>query len=431
MGNCAYCHNPLLEGASLCGKCKAPVAPETENSAGQGARVSSKAKRQLFVAGAAFITLVLLSGGVNLIKNVTGTGNDGARSSQGSANGTIQVDDGLVPDFVGFDAYEAFKLSKDLGFSVDPYGLDGEYIYSYDVEYDQSLPGKGVCYQGLLPGSSYKEYEKLKLVIDVSCVGKKSIMLSGTYAAKANTWTPAITSGASALENDVLEGWVAGYGDKYSPERITLLTNYGEVTLALGFIEPISYWCQDGAFPDQDPDLLALQAVKDTAPLYSPVRVVFGESSRYDDTFMHRLDSSGALVDGEVPVNSINELLVKTGFWIPDAIGIDESEMKVDPLKRKWNITTASYFEPIELSYVKRIVSAANTLRLVPTNPLGVCVAAEKVYWDENYKDYYADLDANVSSVSGVGTGGGGGGGCYVRGHWRAGHWVNGYYRNC
>jgi hypothetical protein len=426
MSYCAYCRNPFPEGAAVCSKCKAPVPPTIQNPENESAGFSSTPKKRLLVAGASLLSLVLVSVAANLAMNIKASDAVGGVSNQAPA-AEIRVDDGLVPDFVGFDAYQAFMLSKRLGFSAELYSLDGEYIHDSDVDFAESLTSKAICYQGLLPGLSFSTYAKLKLVIDSSCAGNKSKMLSGIYAAKANIWAPALTSGASALENEVLEGWVAGYGDEYSPESITLLTNYGEVTLALGLIQPISNWCQDDAFPGQNQDLLALQAVKDTAPLYNPLRVVFGESARYDETFMHRLDSSGNLLDGQEPENSINELLVKTGYWIPDSVGIEESELKIDPIKRKWKISKNSFFEPIQLTYAQRLVAAANALRLDVGNPLGVCVAAEKAYWDIFYKDYYADLDANGSSGGVSGTGGG----CYVRGHYRAGHWVNGYYRNC
>ena len=429
MTNCAYCHSPLPDGASFCSKCKAPVAPAASVSTKSGAAGNGKVKKLLLVVGATFLALVILSSLVSAIKSVVSGGDSAGTSAKGAGKSSIQVDKGIVPIFIGFDAFDSYSLAKKLGFSVNPYSLDGEYIYSYDVEYEKSLPGKSICYQSILPGSSYKQYDEIKLVIDASCVGQKPTMLTGAYAAQANLWTPAVSTGATAFENETLEGWVVGYNDEYSPESITLLTNFGEIRLSLGLIEPITNWCQDETFPGQDPALLALQAVKDTLPLYTPVRAVLGEVGRYDATFMHRLDSSGNLIDGPEPENSVNELLVETGYWIPDAVGIDESEMKIDPLKRKWLISKNNFLSPSELVYAKLIVAAANSLRLDKTNPLGICVAAEKVYWDKNYKDYYADLDSNTSSGGGVSTGGGGG--CYVSGHWRAGHWVNGYYRNC
>lgn len=413
----------------MCSKCKAPVAPEPHLSVESGTAGTSNVKRPLLIFGAALLSLLLLSSLVSAISSSVGGSDSAGTSANGAGESSIQVDKGIVPIFVGFDAFDSYSLANELGFSVNPYSLDGEYIYSYDVGYEKSLPGKSICYQSILPGSNYKQYDEIKLVIDASCAGKIPTMLTGAYAASANLWTPALATGATAFENETLEGWVVGFGDEYSPESVTLLTNYGEIRFALGLIEPITNWCQDDTFPDQDPAVLALEAVKATIPIDTPVRAVLGQVGRYDATFMHRLDSSGNLIDGIEPLNSVNELLVKTGYWIPDAVGIDESEMKIDPLKRKWFISKNNFLTASEILYAKLIVAAANNLRLDKSNPLGMCVAAEKVYWDKNYRDYYADLDSNTSS-GGVNTGGGGGG-CYVRGHWRAGHWVNGYYRNC
>ena len=408
------------------------MAPAASVSSKSVTSKNGKVKKLLLIVGASFLALVLLSSLVSAIKSAVGGGDSSGTSAKGAGKSSIQVDKGVVPIFIGFDAFDSFTLAKKLGFSVNPYSLDGEYIYSYDVDYQKSLPGKSICYQSILPGSSYKQYDEIKLVMDASCAGQKPTMLSGSYAAKANLWTPADTTGATAFENETLEGWVVGYGDEYSPESVTLLTNYGEVGFSLGLIEPITNWCQDETFPGQDPALLALQAVKDTVPLYTPVRAVLGEVGRYDATFMHRLDSAGNLIDGAEPDNSVNELLVKTGYWIPDAVGIDESDIKVDPLKRKWLISKNNFLTQHELTYAKLIVAAANNLRLDKGNPLGACVAAEKVYWDKTYKDFFANSDSNSSSGGGATIGGGGvAGGCYVRGHWRTGHWVNGYYRNC
>jgi hypothetical protein len=46
------------------------------------------------------------------------------------------------------------------------------------------------------------------------------------------------------------------------------------------------------------------------------VRLVKGEG--WDDSaFFHRLNPDGTYLDGDIPENSVNELLVRSGFWMP------------------------------------------------------------------------------------------------------------------
>lgn len=430
MGTCAYCHNPLQDRASVCSKCKAPVAPAFQPPANGGQVPNAKGTKRLKVIGAAFLAVMIL-GAIGSVFGSSESPKSGGAKAQFVDKKEIQIDNGIVPNFVGFNAADSYAKAEELGFSTQPYSQDGEYIYEGDSSYEELFSRQIVCYQGILPGSSYTQYDELKLVIGTSCQIKAPVMLAGAYAATASSWTPAPPSGTNALDNDYLEGWVVAYGDKYRPNNVTLLTSYGEVGLRLALIEPITNWCQEETFPGQDPDLLAMTALQETIPVFTPVRAVLAAGRQDYEVFLHRLDERGDLTDGDEPINSVNELLVKTGYWIPDAFGVDESESKVDPLKRKWSITGPTYFEPAELVYLKRLVAAANSLRLDKENPLGLCVVAEKVYWDENYKDYYAELENDSNSSSGGAVITGGGGGCYVRGHYRAGNWVNGYYRNC
>lgn len=344
-------------------------------------------------------------------------------------NRQIQVDDGTVPILVGFKAQDAFEVAEGIGLRVHAEDQSREYIMDSGEALAGKLTSTFVCYQSIVPGVPLVANSEIALVIGADCESLEPSMLAGKYAQEAGVWSPTTTGQAAALDNQSLEGWVVGYGDKYSPNNVTLLTLYGEVTLKLAMIEPIDNWCNAEAYPQID--LVDKAMVERNALLTNrqKVRAVLAAGTQNNSVFIHRLDSSGQFTDGEAPAGSVNELLVRSGYWIPEVSGVTESEEKIDPLKRTWSSTPSDGYSQAELAYIPLLVAAANEMRTVSTNPIFVCIAAEKVHWDAVLAPYYkklaeqeaeVDVDANLNI-----------GKCWVNGYVRRGHWVNGYWRRC
>jgi hypothetical protein len=344
-------------------------------------------------------------------------------------NRGIKFDEGLVPILVGYPAIEAFAAAEEIGFDVHAETEAREYILGSGEELQAKLIGQFVCYQSQLAGTSIVPNADLALVIGATCEGREPSMLAGKYAADAEVWSPATPNQPNALDNAELEGWIVGYGDKYSPQNVTLLTTFGEVGLKLAMIEPIDNWCRADAYPDVDLNAKAL-AERDTLLAFgTPVRAVLAAGPGNNATFMHRLGANGVELDGAAPANSANELLIKSGYWIPDIFGVDESEEKVDPLKRVWASTSSDTFTEVEQKYIELLVAAANATRLETGNPMFVCVAADKTYWDAVLAPYYkqlAEAEAEVVANSNLNVGK-----CWVSPYIRRGRWVSGYWRNC
>ena len=152
----------------------------------------------------------------------------------------IKLDEGLVPILVGYPATDAFAAAEEIGFDVHAETEAREYILGSGDELQAKLIGQFVCYQSQLAGTSIVPNADLALVIAATCEGREPSMLAGKYAADAGVWSPATPNQPNALDNAELEGWVVGYGDKYSPQNVTVLTAYGEVDLKLAMIEPTS-----------------------------------------------------------------------------------------------------------------------------------------------------------------------------------------------
>ncbi len=374
--------------------------------------------------GSIAATIILTSAVLGLPK--MGFGNAGL-APQDEATSQEQAErPAEVPLAVGKDAWEMVAQFRALNFIVSPTDSKRAYIYGDDAELKANLAGNYVCYQSVLPGTPIGLNQEILFTVGIACKDKRNSMLAGNYAKSAGIWTPTDTGATETLEEPYLDGWVVEYGDEYQPEQVTLLTLFGEVTISLANIEPLDAWCNSEMTDDDALIAAAMDARNGLLPLESPVRVVFVAEGYQAEGYLHRLSSTGLLADGEMPSDSVNEQLVKSGTWLPDDFYTEESSSTVSPTKRTWKLSSSAADTTVEqLAYLKLLVAAANAQKKAPTNQMVECLAAAESYWLK------VELPYLKSSTSGSNGGGVNVGGCWVNPYIRNGHWVRGYYRNC
>lgn len=372
---------------------------------------------------------------------------DSASSKPTNTVRSIRVDAGIVPNVVGFSAIEAYSALTKQKQDVLLTGEDGKTIYVTGQKDLSALSGLFVCSQDHLAGMSINTAKNLELELSSECAGISNPMLGGQYATAAGVWAPAPMSAEKWYNNATVDGWVFGYNDRYYATQVDVMTSYGLITAELDLIKPVTDWCyDDNRSGENDLSNRALGMRDELAAAGTPVRLVMSKPQGANKVFMHRLSDSGAVRDGTPPVDSVNELLVKSGYWIPSIMGVDDSDYKVTPRSRTWKTTysVAGSLSPLQESYKTRIVDAANAARTQNVGPLGACLDDQTSYWDRVYAKYAQSNERNNSGGAGAGTSGGttdsGGAGassggssgkCYVNGYIRNGRWVNGYWRRC
>jgi hypothetical protein len=387
--------------------------------------VGRRLKIALAAIGAAAVIISVLLGLPKM-----GFGNAGIASNGDVAMVTQPAKPADVPIAVGRDAWTAIEEFRAIDFTVNPTDLQREHIYGYDSELKTKLAGNYVCYQNLIPGTPLGLNQEILFTIGPDCKDKRTTMLAGSIAKAAGLWAPVDTGVPDALDNYTLDGWVIDVGDEYHPEQITLLTLYGEVALDLAKIEPLDSWCISENTSDDALISAAIASRDDLLQLESPVRVVFAGGKQKAEGFIHRLTSSGQLLDGDAPANSVNEQLIKAGTWLPDDLYIEETNATVAPVKRIWKLSSfASDSALEELDYLNLLVAAANAQKKTPTNRMIDCMGAAQNYWLTVELPYLKS--STNSSVGGGASGGVNVGRCWVNPYLRNGHWVRGYYRNC
>ena len=433
-GICASCLTPMPPGSVSCPKCHAPVGRGPDNPVvdfGNQQKHRFKIPFVVTIAALGFIAIavaisVAFAGASPNLRKDQGTPALISAATQGAAM-VIEV-----PNAVGNGAWDSYKKINALGMHTFLEDSQGNQLYKSGKALKAELVGQFVCYQDVLAGLKVPRNKAMTLAYDSGCKGKTNVMLSGAMAAKSGLWTPAVSSSTRPLENTELEGWVVGHGDEYQPNLVKLLTIYGEVDVNLALIEPLSNWCDSDALSDSDLLSEAMDSRDRFLPIGTPIKAVLSSTLDRGDALFHRLGSDGAEIDGEAPANSVNELLVSDGSWMPDTSIIEESSNKVAPAKRKWKIAATSTGMDVALTtYFNRILSAANNQRIHPENAMASCMTAASQYW------LTVELPAIKAAASAGGGGGSGGSGgvslgyCYVNGYMRGGHYVRGYYRRC
>lgn len=404
--------------------------------------------RTWVILGLAVLVAIGALSNPSTFENVSSTST--TNKSQSSTTSPVRkftVDKGIIPDAVGFKATEVYKALYQQSKSMLFMGDGDKAIYVSSDKDLTGLEGKYVCTQDQLAGSESVATSKITFEVSADCSEAYNPMLAGKYAVDAGVWTPAPLTGAKWISNEYVEGWVFSYGDRYYAKNVEILTQYGLVSTKLAMVKPVTDWCYDGSSGDEAAlSTRALSVREDLIPVGTPVRAILARPGQSNDVFIHRLTTTGLYRDGNPPVDSVNELLLKSGYWIPDIQGTSDMDLKISPRDRTWKVEYQSPIAPnaLEQSYKTRIVQAANETRAAKTGAMFECIESQTKYWSEVYEKFYQRMEQNSSGGVGAGVGSGaqsnsgsGGGAsisagkCYVSGHYRSGRWVNGYWRRC
>ena len=401
----------------------------------------------VILALAVLIAIGTVSNPVTTEKIATKSSSNNSQNTTPPPSRKFTLDKGIIPDAVGFKATEVYKALYQQSKSMLFMGDGDKAIYVSSDKDVTGLEGKYVCTQDQLAGSENIATTKITFEVSADCSEAYNPMLAGKYAAEAGVWSPAPQTGAKWTSNEYVDGWVFSYGDRYYAKNVEILTQYGLISTKLAMVKPVTDWCYDGSSGDEAAlSAKALNTREGLIPVGTPVRAILARPGQSNDVFIHRLTTTGQFRDGTPPVDSVNELLIKTGYWIPDIQGTSDMDLKISPRDRTWKVEYQSPIAPnaLEQSYKTRIIQSANETRVAKTGAIFECIESQTKYWSEVYEKFYQRMEQNSSGGVGAGVGSGaqsnsgsGGGAsisagkCYVSGHYRSGRWVNGYWRRC
>lgn len=253
----------------------------------------------------------------------------------------------------------------------------------------EKVEGLFVCSQTLAPGADVPDFAIGQITIEVSrdCSQNRAPFLMGPAAEQAGRFVPTPLGEncyrADMCDAPVMEGVFLGFLDEeYKGYKTALIeTGVGKMEIELAWIDPVSQaWCE---ISDENSNELfagALEARDSLLEVGSLVRLIKG--SYWDDSaFLHRLSDFGELVDGEVPANSVNEMLVQTGYWIPTVSEHPWENVLYSYNEEMLNPTWTSIFSelhtwetPILAEYALKLNQAANDAFANPNPHLGTCI---------------------------------------------------------
>ena len=417
---------------------------------------------------------VIVSGIVNGVQTATLEALEAERLEQEILNDWTHpqnlpsLNPSVVPWLVGKDAslvVEAFFDKFDF-YLTEVSNLDtdetiSQPIASYNAD-DEYYSGYFVCGQSLPPGSNHegwKDSYDFSISISKNCARNQPEFVMGEAATLAGRWMPLSVAGASAMsEVKTVDGvFVQFIDEEYgSPKRMLIQTGFGYSEIELAWIDIASDWCQ---FENSDPlfEQNAISVRNELFPANQNIRLVQPDGLSGDEWFVHRLDTGGNPIDGELPTKSTNEILVSTGYWVPDEyeIDLDNKNRAKDISARKWKVRDPDNVEPELLVYAKLLARAGSAAISEPNADLAVCVdalqeevdeynagvaAARKAEEERNRlliikKKKQKEKQKNQGSGNGSSGGSGSsdssyGSNCtYVGGYYRGGSYVRGHLR--
>jgi hypothetical protein len=312
----------------------------------------------------------------------------------------VYFGDQYMPSYVGASLRDAVVLQ------YEKFGGDFDSILNVDTDKilqtsyfnDSELREAEdlfVCTQNVAPGAdpyiSVFQYN-VEISVSTACAGKVADLHMGPSAEALGVWSPAPFNGNCDSElrscNETLE--VDGIflqfadGDSWRDYKTAIVqTGLGEIAAELAWIDTADQWC--GYQSPNVPDLMN-QALIARDNLFQPgqkVRLV-RTVDLYDGLwFIHRLSPEGQLQDGAIPDFSLNEQLVATGFWTPEANEIKHfsGDYYESIAERKWTIYENASMQSDQLlySYGKRLVEAANLAFVAPNDLLASCMREQQV----------------------------------------------------
>ena len=336
---------------------------------------------------------------------------------------------GVVPDMVGLALSDAKQLETLSGFDFTFYEESSTGSLS-EIASDQSTSTDlFVCKQALPGGAELNPDDapfEVEVVASLGCKDRTNDFLVGKAKVNASTWEPIRPTDET---KNVVQGWVYGFaGEDENQKLVQVMTYSGVQDFELAMIDLVGTSGCD--MPDAEWSTYIQQALDSKhakLPIGKPVSAVLDWLEYVKDgneAFMHLLDPSTGQYLVEPPKESVNEALVRDGYWVPAGDHITLGPEYVAQKKQKWT-SADSYLTLNKLGkeYRKLIVKAGNTMRKHPQVTLATCIAYET--------KIFIKLEGGVDVRWKYGIPGGymPPGCTWVDGYWRSTGWVNGYVR--
>lgn len=491
MNKCFSCGQPISAGQVYCPECSwnpggkteswpptstssqsDPFSPDYESPQwdsiekrnGTGAGDNDKLKQRLIAGAGAFAGLILVSGVVGgiatLLSNETVARNSSVDVASAPASQSVQSRDavyfgpGIVPLFTGRTAESAAIVMRDKieerFDQIENLDTGSRLTTFFNDERDlRELKGLFVCSQSIAPGADVSEFAFMYIDIEVStnCADEDVPFAMGPAAELLGRYVPAgfnnechriDSCGLNEIDGQIIKFLDEGYrGHK----RALVLTGLGETEVELAMIDITTQWCDANASHGGSFWTAAIAERDSLLPVGSIIRMIGADDLYGDRRFVHRVSTDGRLVDGESPANSVNELLVATGFWVPDDDAGDHpwenvSYYQVDLAQAAW-VAEEPYSDSEQtITYRDRIIAAANNSFSSPNPFLAGCleekqdsvvllIAEEEREEEENRRLEQERLERQAEADRS-----GGGTNCtWVNAHYRGNSYVRGHWR--
>ena len=453
--------------------------------------LSSQAKKGLYISASIVFGLFLIGQIISLAMPSSIAQNTQLQSEQVSnpqpeviRTDAIFYDSQTVPFFTGYSASSAVVIMRDefdeRFWSIENLdtGRDISTYYSRDKDLED-LEGLFVCSQNYAPGidPSSTGFQRLKIEISSDCSGETPRLAFGPAAEQMSLPVFQGINGecyqTDRCDVNEMDGIFLGFDDEGYLGHKTgrVLTGLGEMEIELAFVDLSSEWCK----ADESMMVAAISARDEILREGDYVRLKGAEDLYGNRRMVHRLDQEGRPIDGAPPENSVNELLVKTGLWVPDDKAGEhpwENTRFFDKemINPSWSNEKVGNSQNEIGIYINLILDAANDTFSDPVPELATCLDdkddavalliseeedqleeesrerrnraddVEAVWrsvfcpsFSEKYPERCSTYNPEVDDKVGVGGGdsiGGVGSNCtWVDGHYRGGSYVRGHVR--
>ncbi len=181
-------------------------------------------------------------------------------------------------------------------------------------------------------------------------------------------------------------GRVTGY-EKPSEGFYEATTIYvDEKRIELDLIWPYYASCIENRTLQEKSLASAREALEVTLPIGSMVLVVSSGPKISPLSFVHKIDSDSGKPYRDPPLESVNELLVLTGFWVPFEKGFEFDEYTYGAT---YGVFNPDYLSTKQQEYAPIILRAGNKARSEKTGSMPICAT---LAINESLKKFYLGL---------------------------------------
>ena len=417
MGKCNRCGQRTKSGESTCWDCQwahkkvgaEPTARTNENSfySAQSSDASSKfgeankkLKSNVIKITVAAVLMLGLGGAfiqaVNSQDLSTGTAESG-QEQETQSQAPVQMDavyfgDATVPLFTGRTFESAVRmLDESFGENFDEIlNLDSSEkmrtSYSSRGEFRET-EGLYVCSQSIAPGADPDEnaFSRIEIEVSTSCRDSEVLFAMGPAAQLLGRFVPAAFGGECSYSGSCdlpeIDGVIIEFVDDgfRGHKKAKIQTGLGVIEAELALIDLASEWCYPRDYGDSDFRSAAIAKRDELLPPGTLVRLIGAKQLFGDERIFHRISLTDGFVDGLPPINSVNELLVASGYWVPDDIAGSHaweelSYFDEDQVGAVWTESTTRATEPDIAQYKARIIATANGSFETPAASLSSCL---------------------------------------------------------